>query len=1075
VCQDTTVYLDAGGTVTIDSSFVNDGSSDNCGILTIAISQSTFDCTETGANVITMTVTDVNSNTDQCNPTVTVLDTISPTITCPGDQNEDVDGNCNFTLPDYTGLATTGDNCSVAGVTQSPLAGTVISGHGTVQSVTLTVTDPSLNAAQCSFNVTLNDATAPTAVCQDTTVYLDAGGTVTIDSSFVNDGSSDNCGISTIALSQSTFDCTETGANVITMTVTDVNSNTDQCNPTVTVLDTISPTITCPGDRDEEVDGSLNFTIPDYTGFATSSDNCSGSPTLSQSPVTGMVISGVGTVQIITLTADDGNGNTNECTFDITLVSPAPPTISCPPDTVGFVDNNCQFILPDYTGSATVTGATSVEQSPASGNILSGAGTVQAVTLTAKNDLGDSAYCSFNVTLSDSILPVITCPNDTAITLTAGECSIAINGIAPVSTSDNCGIASITYLFSGATAGSGLNDASGSSFNKGITTVWYKILDTSGNPDSCSFTIMISTTVDPPDSAYTDKDSICAGDGTIRLMYGGGTMVGGGSAIWYDDAGMTSNIGTGNSLMLPAPLTTTTYFIRFEGNCDTSAAVSTTVNILPASSVPTDALSDRDSLCPGDGMITLSYAGGVIGQGATAEWYSDSLFSNHVGSGNDVVIPVPTTTTTYRVRFEGDCDTTLAVAITVTIKTLSTAPAAASVDRDTICPGSGTLTLTYSGGNQGTGAIAVWYDDAGMTNSVGTGNDLVISEPGSSTNYYVRFEGDCDTTSSASVSVFVTALPAPVFLEADTTVCVAGPLYRYVVSGSPGSSYSWTHTGGQISIDLGDTIFVDWGTTPGTYTLAVSEVTATGCVSPYIQARIQAGGPNVDLGDDREICEGIPEIITPSGSFTNHMWHDNSTGPDYSTDTTELIRIQVFDAQGCTAFDSVMVSLYPMPVVDLGMDTVHCGPLTLSLDAGNPGASYLWSTGETTQQVSVSENVDLIWVLVTFGQDCTAGDTLNITQCSVKDYFANIPNLFTPNGDGKNDTWFFYESAAFPGMVIEVFDRWGRLVHLSEPGYPEPWNGNSMNGDPLPMDSYHFIIKLNDGFEEVTGTVTIVR
>ena len=318
MCQDTTVYLDAGGTVTIDSSFVNDGSSDNCGISTIAISQSTFDCTETGANVITMTVTDVNSNTDQCNPTVTVLDTISPTITCPGDQNEDVDGNCNFTLPDYTGLATTGDNCSVAGVTQSPLAGTVISGHGTVQSVTLTVTDPSLNAAQCSFNVTLNDATAPTAVCQDTTVYLDAGGTVTIDSSFVNDGSSDNCGISTIAISQSTFDCTETGANVITMTVTDVNSNTDQCNPTVTVLDTISPTITCPGDQNEDVDGNCNFTLPDYTGLATTGDNCSVAG-VTQSPLAGTVISGHGTVQSVTLTVTDPSLNAAQCSFNVTL------------------------------------------------------------------------------------------------------------------------------------------------------------------------------------------------------------------------------------------------------------------------------------------------------------------------------------------------------------------------------------------------------------------------------------------------------------------------------------------------------------------------------------------------------------------------------------------------------------------------------------------------------------------------------------------------------------------------------------------------------------------------------------
>ena len=48
-------------------------------------------------------------------------------------------------------------------------------------------------------------------------------------------------------------------------------------------------------------------------------------------------------------------------------------------------------------------------------------------------------------------------------------------------------------------------------------------------------------------------------------------------------------------------------------------------------------------------------------------------------------------------------------------------------------------------------------------------------------------------------------------------------------------------------------------------------------------------------------------------------------------------------------------------------------------------------------------------------------------------------------------------------------------MYLSESGYPEPWDGTSLNGVELPMDSYHYIIKLNDGFEEVIGTITIVR
>ncbi len=173
-------------------------------------------------------LTDSNSCTTPHAAIVTVLDTIAPVITCPSNAIENADASCQFTLPDYTaGVAT--DNCGVGlVVTQDPAAATIISGHGTIQIVKLVATDASGNADSCTFTVTLNDVTDPVATSQDTTVYLDAAGSVTIDSSFVNDGSADNCGIATITFSQSTFTCAEAGPNLITMTVTDVAGLT-QC------------------------------------------------------------------------------------------------------------------------------------------------------------------------------------------------------------------------------------------------------------------------------------------------------------------------------------------------------------------------------------------------------------------------------------------------------------------------------------------------------------------------------------------------------------------------------------------------------------------------------------------------------------------------------------------------------------------------------------------------------------------------------------------------------------------------------------------------------------------------------
>ena len=85
------------------------------------------------------------------------------------------------------GVAT--DNCAGVVVTQDPVAATTISGHGTIQTVKLVATDASGNADSCTFTVTLVDDTDPDGDQPGYDGIPGAGGTVTIDSSFVNDGS----------------------------------------------------------------------------------------------------------------------------------------------------------------------------------------------------------------------------------------------------------------------------------------------------------------------------------------------------------------------------------------------------------------------------------------------------------------------------------------------------------------------------------------------------------------------------------------------------------------------------------------------------------------------------------------------------------------------------------------------------------------------------------------------------------------------------------------------------------------------------------------------------------------------
>ena len=85
-----------------------------------------------------------------------------------------------------------------------------------------------------------------------------------------------------------------------------------------------------------------------------------------------------------------------------------------------------------------------------------------------------------------------------------------------------------------------------------------------------------------------------------------------------------------------------------------------------------------------------------------------------------------------------------------------------------------------------------------------------------------------------------------------------------------------------------------------------------------------------------------------------------------------------------------------------------------------------------------------------------------------------IPNVFSPNGDGRNDTWSLEDTFLYEDSELRVYGRFGRLVFHSV-GYHNQWDGTSMAGDDLPEGVYFFSIELGHGFNQINGTVTILR
>jgi uncharacterized repeat protein (TIGR01451 family) len=154
VCKNATVALNASGNASITAADVDNGSSDNCGIVSRTVSPSTFTCANKGANTVTLTVTDAANNTATCQATVTVVDNTPPAIACVADINVDFDPGVNGAVVTYTTPVGT-DNCPGAVTTQIaglPSGATFPAGNTTN---TFMVTDASGLTAQCSFKVTV--------------------------------------------------------------------------------------------------------------------------------------------------------------------------------------------------------------------------------------------------------------------------------------------------------------------------------------------------------------------------------------------------------------------------------------------------------------------------------------------------------------------------------------------------------------------------------------------------------------------------------------------------------------------------------------------------------------------------------------------------------------------------------------------------------------------------------------------------------------------------------------------------------------------------------------------------------
>jgi PKD repeat protein len=298
----------------------------------------------------------------------------------------------------------------------------------------------------------------------------------------------------------------------------------------------------------------------------------------------------------------------------------------------------------------------------------------------------------------------------------------------------------------------------------------------------------------------------------------------------------------------------------------------------------------------------------------------------------------------------------------------------------TICPGD-TVHLDAGFHNL---ATYVWQD-------LSTNQTFSATAAGT---YYVEITDSvgCQKTDSMLLNLFV---PPTLSLGNDTTVCSNTPVVLNAGNGPTGTIYQW---------NTSSTTQVLVVTAAGSYSASVT--TPGGCAAIDTITINHFPTPGVNLGPNFVACGAF--TLDAGAGGTSYVWNTGSGAQSITSSTAGTYSVTVTNSFGCVSTDNVSVTMGVVPIVNLGPNQVLCNNQTATLNAGNTGSTFLWSTGGATQTITVSTPGTYI-VNVTNPQGCTARDTVEI----------DISSLLVNLGPNTNicDNGSYTLDAGNPGMI----------------------------------------------------------
>lgn len=258
-------------------------------------------------------------------------------------------------------------------------------------------------------------------------------------------------------------------------------------------------------------------------------------------------------------------------------------------------------------------------------------------------------------------------------------------------------------------------------------------------------------------------------------------------------------------------------------------------------------------------------------------------------------------------------------------------------------------------------------------------------------------------------------------------------------------------------------------TSAGTYTVDLIAVTQQGCRDTTSSSVSINSLPIVSISGNTTACSGSEFFLTASGG-TTYSWSDGGIGPTISTVVEGTYSVIATDNNGCSNTTSVTTINNPLPAVSIiGKDTLPAGG-SIQLIA-NGADTYLWSTGETTPAITVTQS----GTYFVRGIDLTG--CLAVANKLIVDENPDLVSvsslILTPNDDGINDYLVINNISLYINCDFKIYNIWNDEV-FSISGYKNEWKGTNISGGELPAGAYYYIIQCDDK-AVLKGNINILR